>query len=137
MQMNHETSRNAEQNNSVSRRRLLAMTGACVAALGAMTFAGATPAMAQDMSNGANNFYGYSNAEVDALFDELNGTSDPDRQKEILIEAESYLWEDAFGITLFQHPGLAAYNSNYVEGIDPIALSPTLFWNVYDWTIPS
>ncbi len=89
------------------------------------------------ITDGANNFYGYSNPDVDALFDELNGTADPDRQKEILIEAESLLWEDAFGITLFQHPGLAAYNSNYVDGIDPIALSPTLFWNVFDWTIPS
>lgn len=89
------------------------------------------------ITDGANNFYGYSNPEVDALFDELNGTADPERQKEILIEAESHLWEDAFGITIFQHPGLAAYNSTYVEGIDPISLSPTLFWNVFDWTIPS
>ena len=89
------------------------------------------------ITGGANNFYGYSNPELDALFNELNGTADPERQKEILIEAEQHLWADAFGITIFQHPGLAAYNSTYVEGIDPIALSPTLFWNVFDWTIPS
>lgn len=57
MQMEQDASRNAVQSSSVSRRKLLAMTGACVAALGAMSFAGATPAMAQDMSNGANNFY--------------------------------------------------------------------------------
>ena len=57
MQMEHETSRKAEQISSVSRRKLLAMSGACVAALGAMSFAGVTPAMAQDMSDGANNFY--------------------------------------------------------------------------------
>ncbi|HUF99801.1 MAG TPA: ABC transporter substrate-binding protein [Ilumatobacter sp.] len=88
------------------------------------------------ISDGANNFYGYSNADVDALFAELNGTADPEVQKELVFEAEANLWADAFGITLFQHPGLAAYNSNYVEGIDPIALSPTLFWNVWDWTIP-
>jgi peptide/nickel transport system substrate-binding protein len=89
------------------------------------------------ITDGANNFYGYSNPELDALFDELNGTADPERQKEILIEAESHLWADAFGHVIFQHPGLAAYNSNYVEGINPIPLSPTLFWNVFDWTIPS
>jgi peptide/nickel transport system substrate-binding protein len=88
------------------------------------------------ISDGANNFYGYNNPEVDALFEELNGTADPARQQEIIFEAEALLWEDAFGITLFQHPGLAAYNSNYVEGIDPISLSPTLFWNIWDWTIP-
>jgi peptide/nickel transport system substrate-binding protein len=88
------------------------------------------------ISDGANNFYGYSNPDLDALFEELNGTADAERQKEILIEAESLLWSDAFGHVLFQHPGLAAYNSNYVEGVDPIPLSPTLFWNIWDWTIP-
>ena len=89
------------------------------------------------ITGGGNNFYGYSNPEVDALFDELNGTADPERQKEILIEAESLLWGDAFGTTIFQFPELAGYNSTYVEGIDPIPLSPTLFWNITDWTIPS
>ena len=88
------------------------------------------------ITGGANNQYGYSNPELDALFDELNGTADPERQKEILIEAESILWDDAFGHVVFQHPGLAAYNSTYVEGVSPISLSPTMFWNVFDWTIP-
>ena len=89
------------------------------------------------ITTGGNNFYGYSNPDVDALFEELNGTADQDRQKEIMIEAEQHLWEDAFGITIFQHPGLTGYNANYVEGVDPISLSPTIFWNVWDWTIPS
>jgi peptide/nickel transport system substrate-binding protein len=97
---------------------------------------GVADSSANYITGGANNFYGYSNPEVDALFDELNGTADPERQKEILIEAEQHLWEDAFGTVNFQFPELAAYNSNYVEGIDPISLSPTLFWNVFDWTIP-
>jgi peptide/nickel transport system substrate-binding protein len=85
------------------------------------------------ITDGANNFYGYSNTELDAIFDELNGTTDPDAQNELLIQAEQILWEDAFGTVLFQHPGLTAYNENYVSGIAPIPLSPTIFWNVWDW----
>ena len=40
------------------------------------------------VSDGINNFYGYNNPEVDALADELNVTSDPARQDEIIIEVE-------------------------------------------------
>lgn len=41
----------------LGRRDLLTLTGAGVAALGAMSVLGAPSAKAQDMSNGANNFY--------------------------------------------------------------------------------
>jgi len=85
------------------------------------------------ITDGANNFYGYSNEEVDALFEELNGTTDPARQEEILTEVEALLVETGFGLPLFQFPGVTAYNTNYVSNIDPIAISPTIFWNVWDW----
>jgi len=85
------------------------------------------------ITDGANNFYGYSNADIDALYDELNVTTDPARQEEILTEVEATLMDTAFGIPLFQFPGVTAYNSNYVSNIDPIAISPTIFWNVWDW----
>ncbi|MBB3948124.1 hypothetical protein GGQ73_004098 [Rhizobium skierniewicense] len=45
------------QNTAIHRRSLLKMTGAGVAALGAMSIFDATLAKAQDMSNGASNFY--------------------------------------------------------------------------------
>ena len=85
------------------------------------------------VTGGANNFYGYSNAEVDALYEELKVTTDPARQEEILAEVEAQLVETGFGLPLFQHPGVTAFNSNYVSNIDPIAISPTIFWNVWDW----
>lgn len=46
-----------ESNFDVDRRNLLKLTGAGVAALGAMSVVGMPFAMAQDMSNGADNFY--------------------------------------------------------------------------------
>ncbi|MAT04449.1 MAG: ABC transporter substrate-binding protein [Acidimicrobiaceae bacterium] len=85
------------------------------------------------ITGGANNFYGYSNEEIDALYEELNGTTDPARQEEILTEVEATLVETGFGLPIFQHPGVTAFNSNYVSNVNPIAISPTIFWNVWDW----
>ena len=86
------------------------------------------------ITDGQNNFYGYSNPDVDALYDELQATTDSARQDEILIEVEKVLFDDAFGLPIFQFPAITAYNSNYVDGISNIPLAPTVFFNVWDWT---
>lgn len=85
------------------------------------------------ITDGQNNFYGYSNETIDALYDELQGTTDAARQDEILIEVESVLFEDAFGLPIFQFPQITAFNSTYVSGVSDIPLSPTVFFNVWDW----
>lgn len=83
-------------------------------------------------TDATNNFYGYSNEAVDALFDELQVETDPARQIEIQIEVEKHLWADAFGTTIFQFPAVNAWNSN-ITGIDPIPLSPTVFHGFWNW----
>ncbi len=85
------------------------------------------------VTDGINNFYGYSNPDVDALAEELNTTSDPARQDEILVEVEQNLFADAFGLPIFQHPSITAYNSTYVDGVSNIAIAPTVFFNVWEW----
>ena len=70
--------------------------------------------------------------EVDALFDELQTETEADRQQEILREVEKHLWADAFGITIFQFPGVNAW-SEQVTGVDPIPLSPTIFHGFWNW----
>jgi peptide/nickel transport system substrate-binding protein len=89
------------------------------------------------VTDGINNFYGYSNPDVDALADELNAGADAERQDEILIEVEQNLFADAFGLPLFQHPQITAYNSTYVSGVDNIAIAPTVFYNVWEWEAAS
>jgi len=89
---------------------------------------------AQFVTDGQNNFYGYSNAEVDALYEELQSTTDATRQDEILLEVESILFEDGFGLPIFQFPEITAFNTTYVENVSSIPLSPTLFWDVFNWT---
>jgi peptide/nickel transport system substrate-binding protein len=87
-------------------------------------------------SDGGNNFSGYANEAVDALYDELKTTLDEDRQREILIEIEAILWEDAYGITVFQFPGITVHNSD-LGNIKPSPLSPQFFWNYWEWTAPA
>jgi peptide/nickel transport system substrate-binding protein len=80
-----------------------------------------------------NNFYGYSNPEVDALQDELSVTTDPAEQERLLGEIEAHLVNDAFGVTIFQFPSVTAYR-NTVTGITPITISPTVFYGFWDWS---
>ena len=69
----------------------------------------------------------------DEAFAQLQASSDPDEQQDLLLQIEQNLWSDAFGVTIFQHPGITAYNGTYVSGIDSIALTPTVFWNFWEW----
>ena len=85
------------------------------------------------VTTGQNNYGRFSSDTVDALYEELKGTTDPARQQEILAEVEAELVAAAFGVPLFQFPGVAAFNGTYVSGINPIPISPTIFYNVWDW----
>ena len=86
------------------------------------------------ITGGGNNFQGYGNAEVDALYKSLSTEFDPEVQKELLTQIETLLWADAVGTTIFQHPGVTAYNKNKLSGVVPAPLSPNMFWNFWEWT---
>ncbi|MGO1737989.1 MAG: ABC transporter family substrate-binding protein [Actinomycetaceae bacterium] len=86
------------------------------------------------VEGGINNFGGYANAEVADLYDQLSTETDEQAQYELMAQIEAQLVEDAFGITLYQHPGVTAWNSDVVSGIAPITISPTIFWNFWEWT---
>lgn len=85
-------------------------------------------------TKGLNNFYGYTNKKVDALFDDLQSELDPAKQKTILEQVEKLLVDDAFGITIFQFPQVTGV-SNKLQGVDSISLSPTMFWNFWEWKL--
>lgn len=99
-----------------------------------------TPAVSSDReifaSGGLNNLNGYSNKEVNSLFDELVLTSDQAKQVELQTEIEKKLYEDAVGITVFQFPSANISNKTRVTGLDPAILAPTMFYGFWDWKIP-
>lgn len=85
-------------------------------------------------TGGQNNYGGYSSTVVDGLYDQLKASTDSKEQQKLLLDIEKQLWADGFGVTIFQHPGLTAYNSTYVSDVSTIALAPTVFWDVWNWT---
>jgi peptide/nickel transport system substrate-binding protein len=87
-------------------------------------------------SDGGSNFTGYASDAVDAAYDKLASEFDQATQRELLAEIDKELWTDAYGITFFQFPGVLAYNSE-TTGVSTSPLSPTFFWNYWEWGIPA
>jgi peptide/nickel transport system substrate-binding protein len=98
------------------------------------TNTGVTESDANFRTGQQNNYGGYSNEKVDGLYDELQVETDEGRQEEILTEVESTLVDDAFGVTLFQHPELTIYRDR-LQNVSSITVSPTMFWNYWEWEV--
>lgn len=98
------------------------------------TSLGVTNSLPTFETGGINNLNFYSNERVDEIISELNGTFDAETQIELQQEMDKLLWEDFYGVTIFQFPGVTAF-SDRVEGIDPSILAPTIFWNAWDWAV--
>ncbi|ADG73887.1 extracellular solute-binding protein family 5 [Cellulomonas flavigena DSM 20109] len=81
-----------------------------------------------------NNYYGYSNPEVDALYDALQTETDAAEQERILGEVEKHLVDDAFGVTIFQHPGVTAWNPEKIGNVQKLGIAPTIFYGFWEWT---
>ena len=99
------------------------------------TSTGVTSSRATFETGSGNNFNGYSNTDSDKLWSELSSTFDADRQQEILKQIDKSLYGDAYGVTVFVFPQITA-SSDKLEGINSSGLSPTFFWNYWDWKAP-
>lgn len=106
----------------------------------AVTFAWSSTSMAVGESDanyrtgGLNNFSAYSNKEVDALYDKLTTETDADNQKQIIADVEKHLVDDAFGTVIFQFPGITT-SASKISGVAPAPLSPSYFWNYWEWKV--
>lgn len=86
------------------------------------------------VTDGGSNYGNYSNPKVDDLIDTLNQTTDPDMQKQIIIEMETILWDDLATIPVFAFPGIVAYAANST-GVEYNATQAGLTWNMQDWNV--
>lgn len=84
------------------------------------------------IDGGTNNYYGWKNDRIDAIFKELDTTTDPAKQQELLIEAETLVMQNAWSVPIFQFPGVVAW-SDQVEGVKAGFLAPNYFWNRTEW----
>ncbi len=92
-----------------------------------------TGAQGQLITAGGSNFNGYSNKDVDAAYKTLNTTFDATKQQALLAQIDKDVWNDAYGATIFQFPEVTA-SSNKVKNVSDNPLSPSVFWNYFDWT---
>ncbi|GHS87885.1 peptide ABC transporter substrate-binding protein [Actinomycetota bacterium] len=86
------------------------------------------------ITDGQNNYGGYANSTVDELFGEMSTNTDPAKETELTIGIEKQLNADAFGVNIFQFPGVVA-SRDVLKGVSTIPLSPTIFWNFWEWDI--
>lgn len=87
-------------------------------------------------TGGLNNLIGYSNPDVDALFDQLIVTTDAEEQLDIQLQIEEILVADGIGATIFQFPSVAAWRTDRIANVQPAPLSPTIFYGFWEWEVP-
>ncbi|MFW2514689.1 ABC transporter substrate-binding protein [Demequina sp. SO4-13] len=78
------------------------------------------------------NYIGYSNETVDEAWDTLTSTLDTDVHLEQTKIIERALWEDLYGIPIFAHPGVAAWDST-IQNIEPTSAQSGIVWNAEEW----
>lgn len=85
-------------------------------------------------TGGGGNYNGYSNSEVDALAAEIRKTvNDEDKVNELGTQVDSKLFEDKYGLPLFQSIGVWGVRDG-VEGFDKFNPgSASFYWNVEEW----
>ncbi|KUG54269.1 ABC transporter substrate-binding protein [Serinicoccus chungangensis] len=83
-------------------------------------------------TGGSQNFGGFSNEEVDAAWDTLASSVDPEVHMEQLKIIEKALWDDLYGIPLFTHPGIVGYDST-LENVRPTSVQTGVSWNADQW----
>ena len=84
-------------------------------------------------TNGSQQHVGYSNKQVDALFDQLVVTADESEQIKIQAQIDKLMLADGEGITIFQFPAAAIWKKDRISGVEPGRLSPTMFYKFWDW----
>lgn len=98
------------------------------------TNTGVTNADANFRTGAQNNYGGFSDPEVDALLDQLAVEPDVAKQTELMVQIEEKLKESGFGIPIYQHPEVLI-SRDRVEGESSTSVSPTMFWNYWEWTV--
>jgi len=106
----------------------------------AALFGWSTPSLAVSAASatfttaGANNYSFFSNAEVDAVAARLGMETDPQTQVALQQQLDGLLFDNFYGLPLFDLPTVTAHSSR-IEGISPSIIAPHLAWNLPDWTV--
>jgi len=83
-------------------------------------------------STGQQNFGKYKNADVDKQLKITSTTMDMKAHDDALVKAEKDLWDDMFGIPIFQHPGVDAASAD-VKNVIHTQTQNGISWNAEQW----
>ncbi|SOC54586.1 ABC transporter substrate-binding protein [Ornithinimicrobium cerasi] len=83
-------------------------------------------------TNGGQNFGGFSNEEVDAAWETLAASNDPEVHLEQVKIIEKLLWDNLYGIPVFAHPGVVGYD-NTLENVRHNSTQTGVSWNAEQW----
>jgi peptide/nickel transport system substrate-binding protein len=84
-------------------------------------------------TGGGENYTGYGSKEIDSLYSKLATTIDTNAQLPIVTAIDKQLWKDAIGMPIFQFPAAVMWDKTRLAGVKPIVLSPTMFYNYWNW----
>ncbi|WP_447949922.1 ABC transporter family substrate-binding protein [Microbacterium aurum] len=98
------------------------------------TSLGVTNSLPTFETGGINNMNFYSSEAVDSAVRALQTEFDAEKQITLQQDIDKALWDDFYGVTIFQFPEVTAF-SDRVTNIDPSILAPTIFWNAWDWEV--
>ena len=79
-----------------------------------------------------SNLNGFADPAVDDLLDRIGATSDAGEHRALLAEVDALLWQQAYGVPLYQFPQVTAH-SNRVDGVVNSPLDPGIVWNIWNW----
>jgi peptide/nickel transport system substrate-binding protein len=85
-------------------------------------------------SYGGSNYNKYANDTVDSLGEEIQVTVDPEKIVELTQQTDAELFADAYGLPLFQLPGINAHNER-VDGTTYMGNQTGVSWNFWEWTV--
>jgi peptide/nickel transport system substrate-binding protein len=81
-----------------------------------------------------SNFNGFSDADADRAMEELARTTDIGKQDEILAGIDKQIWENAYGLPLYQTIGTTAFGPR-LTGVKSSSGPLGVWWNVWDWRL--
>ncbi|QDZ14383.1 ABC transporter family substrate-binding protein [Humibacter ginsenosidimutans] len=85
-------------------------------------------------TGGSSNYQGYSNKDVDSLWNQLEySTGSASDNNKLLAQIDKHVWNDADSDILYQFPDLTAW-SDKVANVKDNPINVTVFWNFWDWT---
>lgn len=86
-------------------------------------------------STGGGNYGKYKNPQVDQLTKQLITQVDAGKVEDLKRQIDKHLFDDAFGLPLFQSPGVVAH-SDQVQGIGVYMPNQTgVWWNFWEWSL--